>query len=53
MEVLQKELHKVFEILLMMGVVTEEKKTEMGILFNNYKRLDMYHWNNCVRKLIL
>lgn len=53
MEVLQKELHKVFEILMMMGVVTEEKKTEMDLLFTNYKKLDMYHWNNCVRKLIL
>lgn len=53
MEVLQKELHKVFEILTMMGIVTKEKKTEMDMLFANYKRLDMYHWNNCVRKLIL
>jgi len=52
MEVLQKELHTVFEILMMMGVVTEEKKSEMNMLFANYKTIDMYHWNNCVRKLI-
>jgi hypothetical protein len=52
MEVLQKELHKVFEILMMMGIVTEEKKSEMNMLFANYKTIDMYHWNNCVRKLI-
>jgi len=52
MEVLQKELNKVFEVLLMMGVVTAEKHAEMDMLFTNYKKIDMYHWNNCVRKLV-
>lgn len=52
MEVLQKELYKLFEIFTTMCIIKEEARAELDLLLKNYKTIDMYHWNNCVRKLI-